>query len=198
MILLLSLASFLCGSMMFSYWLGALLQRNIRKVGDGNPGAANLWKAVGYKYGLIGVFLDFSKGYVPIYLIMKLGLATGYEWIPIALAPICGHAFSPFLLFKGGKAIAVTFGVWSALTYFEASLAYAIILAILQIIAKVKMRGKSLSTEADSFQTILGMLFLSVYLYVRDYPAEIIWIWLGNLLLLLYTNRYHLVNFVKE
>ena len=34
----------------------------------------------------------------------------------MAIAPIAGHAFSPFLGFHGGKALAVTFGIWSGLT----------------------------------------------------------------------------------
>nr|WP_322785336.1 glycerol-3-phosphate acyltransferase [Carboxydothermus ferrireducens] len=36
----------------------------------------------------------------------------------MAVAPVLGHAFSPFLRFKGGKAMAVTFGVWSAIEKF--------------------------------------------------------------------------------
>jgi glycerol-3-phosphate acyltransferase PlsY len=35
---------------------------------------------------------------------------------PVMLAPILGHAFSPFLGFRGGKALASTFGVWTAVT----------------------------------------------------------------------------------
>lgn len=34
----------------------------------------------------------------------------------VAIAPIAGHAFSPFLGFHGGKALAVTFGIWAGLT----------------------------------------------------------------------------------
>ena len=31
----------------------------------------------------------------------------------IAIAPLLGHMYSPFLGFKGGKAIATTLGVWT-------------------------------------------------------------------------------------
>src|SRR5690554_7504903 len=34
----------------------------------------------------------------------------------IAIAPVAGHAFSPFLHFRGGKAVASTYGVWLALS----------------------------------------------------------------------------------
>ena len=33
----------------------------------------------------------------------------------IAIAPVLGHAYSPFLKFHGGKAIAATFGTFLAL-----------------------------------------------------------------------------------
>jgi glycerol-3-phosphate acyltransferase PlsY len=40
----------------------------------------------------------------------------------IAMAPILGHAFSPFLGFRGGKALAVTLGVWIGLTLWKVAL----------------------------------------------------------------------------
>src|SRR5690606_14820148 len=107
--------AWLSGSLMFSYWLGCLKRRNLREVGDGNPGGVNLLKAVGIGWGLAGIALDFLKGYVPLVLLLWNGAVTGYELVPVAIAPVLGHAFSPFLKFQGGKAIAVTFGVWSAL-----------------------------------------------------------------------------------
>lgn len=37
----------------------------------------------------------------------------------MALAPVLGHAYSPFLGFKGGKAIAASGGMWIGLTIFH-------------------------------------------------------------------------------
>lgn len=198
MIVWLTLCTFLCGSLMFSYWIGVALKLNIRSIGDGNPGAANLWKMAGYKYGMTGVALDFAKGYLPLMLIMHFELVNGYELIPVALAPMYGHAFSPFLKGKGGKGIAVTFGVWSAITYFEASLAYAVILALFQVVAKIRVKGGRLSTEADSLHTTFGLVLLAIYLWIRPFAIEYLWIWLGNIVLLLYTNRVQLMNVVKN
>lgn len=65
MIIIYVIIEFLCGSLMFSYWLGLVSKKDLSTVGDGNPGAFNLWKAAGYKLGLAGVFLDFMKGYFP-------------------------------------------------------------------------------------------------------------------------------------
>jgi acyl phosphate:glycerol-3-phosphate acyltransferase len=124
--------------------------------------------------------------------------APGYAIVPIAIAPIAGHAFSPFLNGKGGKAIAVTFGVWSALTQFEVSLAYAVILALLLVVVRWIHRGKTLSAEADGLQVVSGMLLVSVYLYVRQFPDAILWVWLGSFVILVYSHRVELVGWWKR
>lgn len=107
---------------MFSYWLGKLAKKDITKVGDGNPGAYNLFKSTGFILGSAGLILDYLKGALPLYWTVNSSLFSGFSLIEkgiVASAPILGHAFSPFLRFKGGKAIAVSFGVWSALTLWK-------------------------------------------------------------------------------
>lgn len=183
---------------MFSYWLGRLARKNLKTVGDGNPGALNLWKAAGYRLGIVGVLLDFLKGYLVVRLAVEVGGITGYGVISIALAPILGHAFSPFLRGKGGKAIAVTFGVWSGLTQFKVSLALAIILAVISGVMKLINKWKPLSSEVDAQHVVIAMLLLGVYLYVRDAAAALLWVWFGNTLLLMLTHRKELAAVVLK
>ncbi|WP_042163196.1 glycerol-3-phosphate acyltransferase [Paenibacillus gorillae] len=198
MIILLTVCSFLSGALMFSYWLGLAGKKNLKAVGDGNPGALNLWKASGYRLGIAGVLLDFLKGFVPLFLIIESGYGEGYALIPLALAPILGHAFSPFLRGKGGKAIAVTFGVWTALTSFEGALAYAVILALLAAASRLLSRSNTLSSRADGLQVVSGMLLLSVYLVARAFAPAVLWVWFGNFVILLYTHRNELTALLKE
>jgi glycerol-3-phosphate acyltransferase PlsY len=113
---LLVLCAFGLGACPFSLWVGRwLLGKDIRNYGDGNPGAANVFKAGGRKAGFLAVFLDVGKG-VPFVL-----LAHSFFELPeaavlgIAFSAILGHAFSPILQLKGGKAVAVTFGAILAL-----------------------------------------------------------------------------------
>lgn len=197
MILIFTLIGLLAGSLMFSYWIGLLLKINIRSVGDGNPGASNLWASAGFQFGLLGVALDFFKGYLPVLLIVSSGVVSGYEVIPIALAPTVGHAFSPFLKFNGGKSLAVTFGVWSALTNFRASLTLAIILAFLYLAIRLFKRGKRATSNEDGLQTILGFLLLSIYLVISNYPGSFTWIWIGNFIILLWKNKSGLIQLLK-
>lgn len=189
MIILWIAGSFLSGSLMFSYWLGLLRKKNIKTVGDGNPGALNLWKSSGYKFGVAGILLDFLKGYLPVLFIMGSSYNYGYLIVPLAIAPVAGHAFSPFLKGKGGKAIAVSFGIWSALTGFEVSLAYAVILALMAGVSRMIYKKKPKSTEADGLQVVVGMLLLSVYLYIRMFSVAILLVWLGNFAILVYKHR---------
>ncbi|AEF16527.1 Glycerol-3-phosphate acyltransferase [Thermoanaerobacterium xylanolyticum LX-11] len=198
MIMLFVLIGFLSGSMMFSYWLGLLALKDIRHYGDGNPGAFNLWHAVGYKFGILGVVLDFLKGYFPLLFMMSKGYISGIGIVPVAVATILGHVFSPFLKWRGGKGIAVTFGVWSALTSFRVSIAYAVILAMLYVIAVILNKGKATSSEVDGLMVVVGMLTLVLFLYYKSYQMYIYDIWFANLLIITYTNKEKLYKLYKD
>ncbi|MCP2239427.1 glycerol-3-phosphate acyltransferase [Thermoanaerobacterium thermosaccharolyticum] len=198
MIAFYALIEFIFGSMMFSYWLGLLADKDLRMQGDGNPGAFNLWHAAGYKLGILGVALDFLKGYFPLSILILKGYISGVEIVPVAVAAILGHVFSPFLKWRGGKGIAVTFGVWSAVTRFNVSIAYAIILAILYILAIILNKGKSTSSEVDGFMVVVGMLTLVLYLYYKSFPMYIYDIWFANLLIITYTNKEKLYKLYKD
>ena len=61
---------------------------------------------------------------------------NGYNLVFISLMPIFGHSFSPFLKFRGGKALAVTAAMWLALFQFEAAIVIFGLLAIFFAIQK--------------------------------------------------------------
>jgi glycerol-3-phosphate acyltransferase PlsY len=110
-----TLVGFFLGSIPFSLVLGKFLAKtDIRMLGDGNPGGTNAFKAGGAKAGIPAILLDMLKGFLPVYLAQKYGLA-GWSLVPVCLAPILGHAFSPFLRFRGGKALGPTAGAWIGL-----------------------------------------------------------------------------------
>lgn len=115
--------------------------KSVREVGDGNPGATNAWKSSGWLVGMAVLILDIAKSFIPIYLAMILiddfsGINGTILLSLIALAPILGHAWSPFLKFKGGKALAPSWGSWMALTNGIALPAGVILLGVLHTIQK--------------------------------------------------------------
>jgi len=193
MILILFILEFFCGSLMFSYWIGLALGKNLKTVGDGNPGAFNLWRSAGYQWGLVGVALDFLKGYLPLVFLIQKGYVSGMEVALVAIAPILGHAFSPFMRMHGGKAIAVTFGVWSAVSGFQLSLVYAIILAILLIV--FKLINKSTGKETDAVMVVGGMFFLGLYIFFCAYSPHLLILCFLNMGILFFTHRKELTDF---
>ncbi|MFA5629247.1 MAG: glycerol-3-phosphate acyltransferase [Dehalococcoidales bacterium] len=117
--LVLGLAAFLLGACPFAVLIGRkVLAKDIRKYGDGNPGAYNVFRAGGVIPGMAAVILDIAKGIPFVWLGYMIGLPFN-NLLFIAVCAVLGHAFSPFLKFKGGKAIAVTFGVLIALPQTE-------------------------------------------------------------------------------
>lgn len=113
--LLWTFLAFWMGAIPFSVIFGRLLAKtDIRRVGDGNPGGTNALKAGGLRVGAPAILLDIGKGFLPVYLAQGQGL-DGWGLLPVCLAPVVGHVFSPFLKFRGGKALGATGGVWMAL-----------------------------------------------------------------------------------
>lgn len=173
------LIGFISGAIPFSALLARrFAQQDIRRVGDGNPGAANAWRAGGWRVGVLALVLDFLKGALPVGIPLFLVGVDGWALVPVALAPVVGHAFSPFLRGRGGKAIAVTFGIWCGLTLYEAPS----VLGVCMILSY-------LTQTVDAWGAILAMLGLGAYLLVRQAGAALLVIWSGNLAILIWKHR---------
>ncbi len=114
--------SFLSGSLPFSLWVSQLAGKDPRTVGDRNPGATNALKAGGKWVGLAALLLDVSKAAALVGLAYQIFEIRGPWMLVIALAPMLGHAYSPFLGFNGGKAVATALGVWIGLTIWDVPL----------------------------------------------------------------------------
>jgi glycerol-3-phosphate acyltransferase PlsY len=121
---LLSVAAFGLGAVPFALLVGRLfLDKDIRSYGDGNPGAFNVFKAGGQKSGYLAVALDVGKGVPFVFLAHALYGLPGPALVIVAVSAVLGHACSPFLGWRGGKAVAVTFGVLLAMPEREMLLA---------------------------------------------------------------------------
>lgn len=108
------MAGYALGAVPFAAWAARARGTDIRKVGDGNPGAANAWKGAGRGAGAFAAVADWAKAALPVGLALRRG-ASGAELVAVAVAPVVGHRTSPLLLGRGGKGLAPTFGTWTAL-----------------------------------------------------------------------------------
>lgn len=173
------LITFLCGSIPFSVWLGKLfLKEDVRQYGDGNPGATNVFKAGNLLIGLLVLILDISKAAAPVGLAYNNLGFRGFPMFMIAIAPILGHVFSPFLKFRGGKALATALGVWIGLTIWKTALVG--IIATLIGIAFTTMSG---------WAVMLGLIGILASLLLWTPDQLFLLVWVGETLILAWTHR---------
>lgn len=112
-VLFLMAVGYLAGSTLF----GRILPKYFRNIdieevsGDKNPGTANVMKYAGIPLGLLCLVLDIGKGYLPVLWAESVVAPVDLLFAGIMVAPVLGHAFPFWKSGRGGKAIAVSFGV---------------------------------------------------------------------------------------
>lgn len=115
--------AYLIGSFPTSFLFARMLKGiDIRNVGSGNAGATNVLRSVGKIPALATLIIDMLKGTLAVTLVadyfyrFNIDLqCDAYKGI-MALTVVCGHIWSVFLKFKGGKGVATTLGVAIGLT----------------------------------------------------------------------------------
>ncbi|HXT66050.1 MAG TPA: glycerol-3-phosphate 1-O-acyltransferase PlsY [Nitrospiraceae bacterium] len=81
-----------------------------RTVGSKNVGFTNVLRVSGKTAGILTLLGDLGKGWVLSWAAMQWLTVESFIMV-VALSPILGHLFSPFLGFKGGKGVATALGV---------------------------------------------------------------------------------------
>jgi glycerol-3-phosphate acyltransferase PlsY len=106
---LLVLGGYVLGSVPTGILVGRAWGVDIRQLGSGNIGMANVLRSVGKKAAAVTMLGDMLKGLVPV---VAAHLLTGNEWVvaAVALAAVVGHCWPVFLRFKGGKGVATGAG----------------------------------------------------------------------------------------
>ena len=120
-ILLVAIIGYLLGAISFAVIIARSKGVDIFKEGSGNPGATNVKRILGKKWGNVVFALDALKGFTAtglpllVYHDDRLALmAYDDDRLGLAviglIAAILGHSFSVFLKFRGGKGVATTIG----------------------------------------------------------------------------------------
>lgn len=115
-IILIIAISYLFGSIPWALVIGKVFyHKDVRKYGSGNLGASNAGRVLGKPAAVAVTLLDAFKGV----LSMLVAWFFYKEAVPFAgLACCVGHCFPIFAQFKGGKAVATTFGYFIGLALF--------------------------------------------------------------------------------
>lgn len=113
--ILVFILGYVIGSISFALVIGKVFYKtDIRSQGSGNLGGSNAGRVLGKKVGAIVITLDVLKAIIPVLLIEHF---VGYnEAIVTGLAVAIGHCYPLFAQFKGGKAVATSFGYVGAIT----------------------------------------------------------------------------------
>ena len=107
---LMAMLGYVLGSIPFGVVVSnALGLPDPRTVGSKNVGFTNVLRVSGTKAGVLTLIGDMGKGWLMGWAAMQW-LTTESFMMVVALSPILGHMFSPFLGFKGGKGVATALG----------------------------------------------------------------------------------------
>ena len=111
----LGILCYLVGSFSPAHLVGRLRYGvDIRELGDGNPGAANVWRSLGTRPGIAVGFIDTGKGALCV-LIARLFEDTVEAAMLGGLLALAGHIFPVFIGFRGGRGAATLMGVLLAM-----------------------------------------------------------------------------------
>ena len=162
-IALIIISCYLLGSIPFGYIVGKLFKKiDIRELGSGNIGATNVFRILGPSLAFVVLIGDIGKGILSIYLVHFLNIDNSLISTIAGLAVICGHDWSLFLGFKGGKGIATTFGV-----VFVLNPTISILALIIWGVVLITTRYVSLSSIFAVISIfILTILFKQPYEYI--------------------------------
>lgn len=178
---------------------------DIRDHGSGNIGGTNVFRILGWKYGVLVLVLDAIKGVIPVLLIARLH----YGFLPFAnstpfddftliqiiagLSAVIGHVFTIFAGFKGGKGVATGLGVLIVLTTTELLIALAVFLILVYLFRYV------------SLGSIIAALSIPVTLTIREFLFKVdikgYWTLLPFLLFIslfiIYTHRTNIARILQ-
>jgi len=167
--------SYIIGSIPTAYIFGRALKGiDIRKHGSGNIGATNAMRVLGKRAGITVLLLDALKGFFPVFFIggflmhRQAAVSADLLFMFLGLAAICGHNWTVFLNFKGGKGVATTLGVMVALSFKIAGLG-AVLLCLIAVWFIV-----FLFIRIVSIASVITAVALPVLLHLFKQPLSVV------------------------
>ncbi|MCA9851528.1 MAG: glycerol-3-phosphate acyltransferase [Dehalococcoidia bacterium] len=150
--------AYLLGAIPTSYIVVYLFTgRDIRSIGNGNPGTMNVWDNVGAVPAVVVGLGDVGKGMAAVSVAYWLGFGDVVA-ISCGLLAVVGHDYSIFLHFHGGNGTAAAVGALFALVP-EATMPAAAIAVGITVVTRSKRAGG-----------LVGLLLVPALAAWQDYP----------------------------
>ena len=176
------LIGYLLGSINFAVLVAKYKGLDLFSLGSGNPGATNVKRIMGAFWGNTVFLLDFSKGYLAVFLTQSILVLEGlnYDLLGILglLGAILGHSFSIFLKFRGGKGVATTMGGLLAL------MPWVLVLGL------VAWSIVFFSTRVVAMASIVFAISLPISFYFLHDLPDVRWIFCIVLAILIVVRHY--------
>jgi len=141
-ILMLLILAYLSGSVNYAIIVTRLVTgKDIRTMGNNNPGTANVGRSVGRGWAVAVFFLDMAKGLGPMILTRVVFFPGDAFWnyfivAAVGMAAITGHCKPVFFQFRGGGGIATSIGVYGF--FIPGELLFCLLVAFLIAILFIK------------------------------------------------------------
>jgi acyl phosphate:glycerol-3-phosphate acyltransferase len=173
---LIVLAAYLIGSIPFALILARRWGTDLRRVGSGNLGAANVMRASGVAAGVLVALLDMAKGAASVWIAERMSAGAAAP-AAAGVAAIVGHIYPIWLKFRGGKGVATACGVFSVLTPVALPPALAIFATVVWL------------TKYISLGSVLASLALAPLAYALGSPLPAVIAALGAATIIVFRHR---------
>ena len=175
---------YLLGSVPFSFLVARACGVDLRTVGSGNIGGANVWRSCGFGPFLVAALCDIAKGFLPALAALRWAGLPPAGVILVGLAAILGHTFPLFLGFKGGKAVATSGGVLLAVAPLLVAIGLAgwvLAFAVSRISSVGSLAAAASVAVAGAVLFALGLLALPYAVFVWAVVALIVYLHRANI-----------------
>ena len=171
------IVAYLIGSIPFALLLARRFgEADLRRVGSGNLGAANVMRASGVAAGLLVAALDMTKGAASVWLAAR-GSAGAALPAAAGLAAIIGHIYPVWLRFRGGKGVATACGVFAVLTPLALPPALAVFVAVVWM------------TKYISLGSVVATIALPPLAYALGSPAPSVLVAFAAAIVIVFRHR---------
>ena len=193
--------SYLVGSIPTSIIISKMVRGiDIREHGSGNAGGSNVFRVLGWKYGVLVIILDSLKGALAVIVVSRLYFgsfpfpnATPFDdftlvQIIAGISAVFGHIWTVFANFKGGKGIATSLGFLVAIITVDLLLALAVfsivvlvsryislgsVLAAISVPIIMVVRENIFNVDISGYHTILPFTIFLAFLVIYTHRSNI-------------------------
>lgn len=198
--------AYLVGSIPTSIILSKLVKGiDIRQHGSGNAGGTNVFRVMGWKWGILTIILDAVKGAIAVIVVARFYLdnfpfnnVTPFDdftlvQIICGIAAVIGHIWTVFAGFRGGKGIATALGFLLTLVTIDMLLALVVFTITVTLSRYISLGSLAAAVSLPIILVVRENIF---DVQIPGYQTLLPFI-IGLVLLVIYTHRKNIDRLIK-